>query len=613
MINNERKLINRALFLLLLLFVVVNNCVFYPINILSWDVFGYYLYLPLTFIYHDIGVSNYARIEEIVNQYDNTATIYQLMVGWTGNYILKYSMGMAIMYLPFFLVGHLVALFSSFPADGFSLPYQYAIFIGSIFYSLLGLIFLNKVLQRLTSAKNTLIVLYLLVFGTNYLIHVSMYGQNAMSHSWLFTNYSIIIWLTIQWHEKQNWKYSLLLALFCGLTILSRPSEIICLLIPVLYSVYNIETLKSKIRLLFSNFKQLIVFGIILFIIGLPQIIYWKVFAGEFLYNSYIGNPGEGFDFKSPHTFNFLFSFRKGWLVYTPIIVFAIIGMIFLKKHYPKWFLPVTIFTLINVYIVSSWSCWWYAQSFSQRAVIQSYPLLCIAGVAMLKTLYEQRTIKHTVSFFTLVLLLINLFQSLQYHKGIISPDRMTKDYYLSVFGKREVDSQLESLLLINRTIDRGMGIIDTSKYFAKQIYFNGFEDYYHMSDSRLSYEGRFSMKLDTTSRYIPAFEIPFQHLTKNDHCWVRIECMIYPGENLEKIQLGAVMHFIHDDKPYHYVNIPYDGKLLRSGEWNKISFDYLTPEVRSVNNPMKVYLWNMGNETVHADNFRVWTYNLRN
>ena len=69
-----------------LLWLGISN---FPLNIFSWDVFGYYLYLPLTFIYHDLGIRDVSIVNEIIEKYHNTGTFYQaLPAGDTGNMIM---------------------------------------------------------------------------------------------------------------------------------------------------------------------------------------------------------------------------------------------------------------------------------------------------------------------------------------------------------------------------------------------------------------------------------------------------------------------------------------------------------------------------------------------
>jgi hypothetical protein len=362
----------------LFLFIVINNFIFFPSNILSWDVFGYYLYLPLKFINNDLSITDISHINLIISKYHNSSNFYQGMVLPDGTYVMKYSMGMSFFYAPFFFIGHFFSKLSNYPSDGFSMPYQLSIFIGSIIYSVLGLWFLSKVLLKFFNNTITSITLIAIVLSTNYIVHVTMYGQNAMSHSYLFMTYALIIWLTILWHESFKLKYLVYLAVVCGVTILSRPSEIVCLIIPTIWGIYNFKTLKEKIRLLLIHKKQVFIFLLVLLSIGFSQFVYWKIHTGKFLFYSYGANPGEGFEFFKPYIKEVLFSFRKGWLVYTPIITFALLGLLVIYKKNKQIFYALCIYTLVNLYIVSSWSCWWYAQTFSQRALIPSYPIMAI-------------------------------------------------------------------------------------------------------------------------------------------------------------------------------------------------------------------------------------------
>src|SRR6185436_10253555 len=114
------------------------------------------------------------------------------------------------------------------------------------------------------------------------------------------------------------------------------------------------------------------VLGILIF---LPQLFYWKHQTGSWFFNSYLN---EHFYFNNPHVFYGLFSFRKGWLVYTPIMFFALAGLYTLFKTMKEFFYPVLILFLLYIYVAFSWWCWWYGGSYGQRALIDIYPFLAV-------------------------------------------------------------------------------------------------------------------------------------------------------------------------------------------------------------------------------------------
>lgn len=604
-----KKYVLQSAFAIIILFIVINNFTFFPKNILSWDVFGYYLYLPLKFIYNDLSIHDIANIDAIIKQYSSTSNFYQGMVLPDGSYVMKYSMGMSFLYAPFFFIAHVIAKTFNYPADGFSAPYQYSIFFGSIIYSLLGLWALSKVLLHFFNRTITAIVLLLIVFATNYIVHVTMYGQNAMSHNYLFTTYAFIIWLSILWHNEQKLKYMIWLGIFCGITILSRPSEIVCLLIPLLWNIKDIPSLKEKVKLLLRHKGQLTLFSAIIILFGLCQCIYWKIHTGKFLFYSYGANPGEGFEFFRPYILEVLFSFRKGWFIYTPVMLFAVTGFYFIYKYNRAIFFAVMAFFLINTYIVSSWSCWWYAQTYSQRSLIPSYPLMAIGlGYFLLWAMQQAKAIKTACFALIIGFVLLNLFQIIQFHNGIIDGDRMTKAYYFKVFGKMNADPEDKKLLLVNRTFYGDEIPEDLSGYnskILKKLDFEGSDK----KDATQFQSGSYSFKVNELTPATDTIKAPYSEITTKDHAWLKITAAVYPTKDVTTDPFSLVIHFTHNGYPYKYIT--YDSKKmnLELNKWNQITFCYLTPEVRRKSNELKVYVATKSNADAYIDDLQVEVY----
>ena len=75
---------------------------------ISWDASGYYMYLPALFIYEDIKECKFK--DSILEKYYPTPNFQQAAVHEkSGNYVMKYSSGQALVSLPFFAVGHIWA------------------------------------------------------------------------------------------------------------------------------------------------------------------------------------------------------------------------------------------------------------------------------------------------------------------------------------------------------------------------------------------------------------------------------------------------------------------------------------------------------------------------
>ena len=110
--------------IIILLYVLV-RAAFFLANweesaVLTWDVFGYYLYLPGLFIYNDLETLSF--VPEIMQTYASHLDFYYASDLPSGGKVLKYPVGLSVLYSPFFFLGHVGAYMFGYPADGFSMP-----------------------------------------------------------------------------------------------------------------------------------------------------------------------------------------------------------------------------------------------------------------------------------------------------------------------------------------------------------------------------------------------------------------------------------------------------------------------------------------------------------
>ncbi len=172
-------------------------------------------------------------------------------------------------------------------------------------------------------------------------------------------------------------------------------------------------------------------------LIGSLQLVYWKYYSGHWFVYSY---EDQGFSFLRPHLINGLFSFKKGWLVYTPIMVFAILGLLPLYVRHRKVFWAVLVFSGINVYITFSWDIWWYGGSFGQRAMVQSYAVWLIPFAAFLQWAFQHKG--RWLPFIPLagICIWLNLLQTYHAHipDGLMYSEGLTGKYWVEAFVKQK-------------------------------------------------------------------------------------------------------------------------------------------------------------------------------
>ncbi len=390
------------------------------------DVNQYYSYLPAAFIHHDLTFS-----------FQND---YWTVKAANGNHIPRMTYGMALLYSPFFLIGHIVASNKGVPQDGYSLPYKWWIHIGTLFYVLLGLWFCRKNLLRFFNEWVTVIALLAVFLGTNLFYYTYCWGE--MSHSYLFCLISIFIYFTIKWYDTKKTKYFLCFSIVAGFVTLIRPTDCLILVFPLLIGVKSIRDIKERFLFLI-NMNWNLLLGIVLFVLPFfVQMIYWRIFAGQWLMYTY--GEKEKFFFNDPQIMNFLFSFRKGWFIYTPIMFFATLGIGFLWKKANELFYFSIIFFVINVYVLSSWWDWAFGGSFGSRAVIQHYSFFIFGLAAFISSIFSifqqkkvlNNVIKVGLSCVLAFLINVNYDQSWKYKYGLIHYNGMTKDAYFYMVNK---------------------------------------------------------------------------------------------------------------------------------------------------------------------------------
>ena len=418
-------------------------------NVFQWDVVGYYSYLPATFIDKDFSLSFITPETKMI--YNGVK--YAYVDDQHGNHILKYSMGMSVLYSPFFFAAHFLAKPLGYPTNGFSEIYQFFIEFSGLFYLLLGFWYLRKLLLQFYSEKIVALTLLFVFFGTNLLCYSTV--EPAMSHAYTFSLFCVFLYYIVEFYRKQTLKSTVILAICFGLIVLVRPLNVLFVLPLLFFNINNYCDFKTRFQFFYHHYKLVFTFTLIVAMIVLPQFFYYKYVTGSYLVFSY---GKERFYFKQFHLMDILFSFRKGWLIYTPIMAFAMYGIWSMRKQtINKFKLTILILVPLYLYIVSCWWCWWYGGSFSQRSLIDLYPLLALPLAAFIYQLQDFNKIKKRILFAIMFFcVLLSVFQTVQYKYNIIDYDGMTFKEYKQVFGTLD-DNKIDTTLLKKPNYERAV------------------------------------------------------------------------------------------------------------------------------------------------------------
>ncbi|HXC06098.1 MAG TPA: hypothetical protein VNZ86_15180 [Bacteroidia bacterium] len=577
---------------------------------ITWDVYGYYLYLPSTLIYQDPGLEKTEWLDRTQHLYSPSPYIYQYSSGQGNRKVNTYPMGLAICYAPGFLVAHAIAKTGGFPADGFSAPYQWALVISSMLFFCLGVLLLRRLLLTLFSDSLTAVLIALVCLGSNYFFEAGL--DSTMPHNYMFVLNCLLLLFTSRWHETFRIRYALFLGIILGVATISRPTELIWLLVPLCWGVYDKQTLVAKLHLLRTHYIHILVFALALILTGSPQLIYWKWCTGHW----FSFNHNERFAFTEPYTWDFLFSYKKGWLLYTPLMVFALLGFYSLYRNRRELFYPFLLFIIVNVYVLSSWECWWYASSFSQRPMVESYPLLAIPLGFLIAAVWKRGGLIRGLTMFLLfATLVLNLFQTWQAAVSILDMQRMTKAYYWKIFGKTQVkEEDRNTLLEVDRSNWQGTFNGKENDFSKKIIFYRGYEDTYtdtdmHFVTDTLFFDGKHGLKLDSVNAFAPGIGKPFNELTNRSYAWIRMSAAVYPVVNPEISNSAFVACIESNGRVTDFITYDLKQAGAKTGQWNIITFDYLTPHLFHRYDKITLYYLNLGKKPVFIDamKFELW------
>jgi hypothetical protein len=399
---------------------------FWKINfVVTADIIGYYEYLPATIIEHD------PTLQFLKDSNVNNYKRYQFVNMVNGNLLNKFSCGVAIMQVPFFVAAHVLAPVFNMPNDGWSDIYEIMVLVSGAFYFIAGLLLLRKILLQYFSDAIVAMSLLIIYFGSNAMLYST--AQAGMSHAFSFFLFALFLWGMQKWYQQPKYLLSIIIGFTAGLIFLIRPTNAILFVLFIGYAVNNKSQIYERLFFLKKNAMHLIIMLFCSVIVMIPQWLIWKSISGNYFFYSYIG---EHFFFLQPQFYSALFSYRNGWLIYSPLAFLGIMGLCALKKYAKPYATMLPIIVVMMVYVITSWWCWWYV-GYGNRAFVEMQVLLAF-GYASVFTWINQKS-----KYITYVLCAVccfgfylNSFQCHQYKYGLIHWDGMTSDAYHAIFLK---------------------------------------------------------------------------------------------------------------------------------------------------------------------------------
>ncbi len=519
--------------------------------------------------------------------------------------INKFSVGTAFLQLPFFLIAFLLSILFGFPPDGYNIIFQYSVAFATLFWVGLGIIYFVKLLLTYgIERKFAWLMASVGFFGTNLFFYAIV--QPSFSHAYSFSLITIFLYFARKVFLGYERQYVLKASFLLGLIVLTRPVNLLV--------VASLPFIAGTPQIFFSSIKQKLsahdyLPAILMFLIAIsPQLIINFLQTGSILIYGY---ENEGFYFSDPQIANFLFSYKKGWFVYSPLFLLLFPAMYYLWRQRSVYiFFTFFLFILLQVYIFSSWWNWYYGDSFGMRPMVDYYGLYLLVLALFLYNL-KLRWIKVVAAIFVFIVISLNMVQSYQYAIGIIHPDSMSKKSYWRVFLK--IDENCE------RAISGGdesfYGSLSEKPFFTTSNHIDSFDKGWTVSNSvsnEIASSDSLSVVQTPNIIYSPSFKFQISDtLVGHKNIYVRFETRYY--EPVQNAAIKAV--FVVDIRDTVENSVFYKAFRIKSlpddisNVWQDGSIGFKLPEITSNMKYIKFYIWNVNKQTYLLDDMSLMLF----
>lgn len=305
---------------------------------------------------------------------------------------LNYTpIGAAVLWSPFYAIGHLVARVSGAPADGFSHPYIAAVTYGSACYGFLAVLFSALIARRVVG--NGVVASMCVAIGSPLIFYT--YVAPGFGHATSAFAVSLFVWTWIRVRERWSLAGAVALGITGGLMALVREQDVFLTIGPAIDFV--LDGLRPGARHPAKTVRWPILAGLA------GAVAFGLTYAPQLLaYQALNGHPGptetaaRKMTWTSPHGLSVLFDPEHGLFAWTPLALFCVAGLTLLAwrgaggpdsadrvsnrdARRIGWLALLMI--VLQAYTSGSVESWTVSGSFGQRRFVAITPLL-VLGLA---------------------------------------------------------------------------------------------------------------------------------------------------------------------------------------------------------------------------------------
>jgi hypothetical protein len=338
----------------------------------------------------------------------------------TGRLANKYGVGWAVSSVPFYLIADGIVLAANtcglgpIPRDGYGMIYQYALLLGQLGYSALGLFLAWRIVRRWVPDPEALQGVLLCWLGS--FLFVYQTWMLSMAHHLTFFAVGWSYWAALRVREKNTDRgFWIQVGLAAGLGLITRYQSAIYFIFPAWIILQEAMRGDRQARI---GFCYTLLAGAITVSI---QLVAWKVVYGRWFLYTY---GKEGFDWFQPHIREVLFSSFHGLFYWSPALLIGLVGFLALFRQQQKLLWPWVVSLFFSIWVNAAWQSWWFGASYGSRA-FEGCVLFFMLGTAwVLHASISRPWLKTSLVALLLILGLANLTLSHRVFIGKVSLEK---------------------------------------------------------------------------------------------------------------------------------------------------------------------------------------------
>lgn len=326
--------------------------------------------------------------------------------------------GSALLWSPFYLAAHggvLVAraLGAEVAPDGLSLPYRWAVTLGSALYAALGLLLSYRLARRYASSESAFLTVLALWWATP--VAYYMYVAPGMSHA--CSLFAVALFVSLwPWAVSGGHGRWAVWGAAAGLMALVREQDAFFAVIALIAAVSPAAggTFSERLRRLAS-------FLLAAFLVFLPQLFVYAALYGRPFPAPQVENKMY---WSSPHFLQVLLSPEHGLFLWSPVLLVFLMGAVLLFRRNVEAGLLLAAAFLSQAYVSGAVASWTQAGAFGSRRFLATTVLFAVWGALVLEWL-RPRLRRAGLAAALGLFLLWNVSLMIQFGLGLMNRQRL--------------------------------------------------------------------------------------------------------------------------------------------------------------------------------------------